>query len=195
MVEALKLTVATLRGAEIPFLVAGSVAIWAHGGPAPRKDIDVMLRPQDAEPALQALSDAGMRPERPPEEWLLKAWHEAVLVDVIFCPAGLEMTEEVFERGEMISIMSVNTPVMSVDDVLVTKLSALSEHALDYTVLLVLTRAVREQVDWPALEARTSHSPFARAFFTLVRELGVAPPAPTLPGETPHPRVRVVTGD
>jgi hypothetical protein len=65
-------TVATLRGADVPFVVAGSIATWARGGPEPQNDLDVMLKPEDAEAALRALTGAGMRTEHPPEEWLYK---------------------------------------------------------------------------------------------------------------------------
>ena len=103
----LKLAVATLRRAEVSFLLGGSFAAWARGGPEPQKDLDLMVKPGDAEAALKALTDAGMRAERPPEEWLFKAWHEDVMIDLIFCPAGLPMTEDVFDRAEWISVMSV----------------------------------------------------------------------------------------
>jgi hypothetical protein len=171
----LKRTVATLRDAGLPFLVAGSVATWARGGPEPQNDLDVMLKPQDAEPALQALAAAGMRTERPPEEWLYKAWDGDVLVDVIFGPSGVRMSDEVFARADMIAVMAVQTPVMALEDVLVTMLCALDEHALDYAPLLAIARSLREQVVWPRLWARTSGSPYASAFRTLVQELGVAP--------------------
>jgi hypothetical protein len=36
---------------------------------------------------------------------------------------------------------------------------------------------VREQIDWAEVRARTESSPMAKAFFTLVEELGVAPKA------------------
>ena len=49
------------------------------------------MKPQDAEAALAALVEIGLRPERPPEEWLFKAWDGDVMVDVIFHPAGLEI--------------------------------------------------------------------------------------------------------
>jgi len=32
---------------------------------------------------------------------------------------------------------------------------------------------LREQIDWDEVRVRTEASPFARAFFTLVEELGV----------------------
>jgi hypothetical protein len=193
LVTALKLAVATLRRAEIPFLLGGSFAAWARGGPEPQKDLDLMLKPADAEAALNALVEAGMRDERPPEEWLFKAWHEDVMIDLIFRPAGLQMTDEVFERADWISVMSVNTQVMALDDVLTTKLNALDEHSLDYTQLLGIARALREQIDWRHLRARCGESPYAQAFFTLVTELGIAPPGR---GRAPQAsaRVRVLNG-
>ena len=151
------------------------MAAWARGGPEPDNDLDLMVSPDHAETALEALARAGMRIEKPPEEWLYKAWHDEVLIDLIFCPSGLELTDEAFARAETISVMAVTTPVMALEDVLVTMLYALDEHALDYSRLLAITRAVREQINWPALRRRVSGSPYAKAFMTLVEELGIAP--------------------
>jgi hypothetical protein len=136
-----------------------------------------------------------MRVQRPPEEWLYKAWHDEVLIDLIFCPSGLELTDEVFARAETISVMALGTPVMALEDVLVTMLYALDEHTLDYSRLLSITRALREQIEWSALRARASGSPYAKAFVTLVEELGIAPAAARSPARAtsdPHSRVRVV---
>jgi Uncharacterised nucleotidyltransferase len=195
LIETMKLAVAALRDANVQFMLGGSMAAWARGGPEPDNDLDLMVSPDHAETALEALAGAGMRVERPPEEWLYKAWHDEVLVDLIFCPSGLELTDEAFARSEMISVMAVGTPVMALEDVLVTMLYALDEHALDYSRLLAITRALREQIDWPALRRRGSASPFAKAFMTLVEELGIAPgPERTrgAPAGEAHPRVRVI---
>jgi hypothetical protein len=184
---ALKRAVSALRHAQIPFLLGGSLASWARGGPETRHDLDLMVKPEDAEPALEALEGAGMRPERPPEDWLYKAWDGDVLIDVIFGPRGLEMTDEVLARGEQMSVLSLDVTVMALEDMLATKLHALDEHSLDYTSLLQIARALREQIDWPALRARTAASPYASAFFTLVEELGVADTS-----DSPRARVRVI---
>ena len=57
----------------------------------------------------------------------------------------------------------------------------------------VIARALREQIDWRQLRARTSGSPYAKAFFTLVEELGVAEPRADPRAErAPTSRVRVV---
>ena len=175
--ETLRVASAALRDSEVPFMLGGSFAAWARGGPPPRKDLDVIVKPQDAERALEALAGAGMRTERPPEEWLYKAYDGEVMIDVIFRPSGLEITDEVFERADTIPVLAIDTPVMALEDMLATRLLSLDEHSLDYRGPLAIARALREQIDWAALQARTGDSPFAKAFFTLVRELGIAPVA------------------
>ncbi len=58
-----------------------------------------------------------------------------------------------------------------------TKLSALTEHSLDYSGLLRIARALREQIDWDLVRERSGDTAYAKAFFVLVEELGVAPGA------------------
>jgi hypothetical protein len=169
----LKKAVAALRDAEVPFLLGGSLASWARGGPETRHDLDFIVKPEHAERALQALTEAGMEPERPPEEWLFKAWDGEVLVDVIFQPKGMEIMDEVMERGEELDVLGMRMRVMSLEDVLVTKLLALDEHRPDYESVLTMARSLREQIDWSESRARTAHSPFARAFFVMVEGLGL----------------------
>jgi hypothetical protein len=171
----LKKAVAALREAGVGFLLGGSLAVWARGGPETRHDLDFVIKPEDAERALGVLADAGMRTEKPPEEWLHKAWDGDVLIDLIFAPRGLEVTDEVIDRGELLHVIGITIPVMAIEDVLATKLMALHEHELDYTGLLRIVRAVREQVDWPSLRRRTQGSPYAAAFFVLCEELELLP--------------------
>ncbi len=132
-----------------------------------------MVRPEHAEQALAALERAGMEPERPPEEWLLKAWDGDVLVDLIFGPAGLELDDEVFARGERLRVLGMNVDVLAIEDVVTTKLMAMDERAIRYESLLQIARAVREQIDWDAVRARTASSPFSRPFFVLLEELEI----------------------
>src|SRR5919197_2543777 len=126
MEATLKKAAAALRDARVPFLLGGSLACWVRGGPESRKDLDFMVKPEDAERALEALSAAGMRADRPPEDWLLKAWDGEILVDLIFHPIGLEITDEVIERGDELNVFSLSMPVMSLADVIATKLLALN---------------------------------------------------------------------
>jgi hypothetical protein len=189
--HALKRSAAALRQADIPFLLGGSLASWARGGPETRHDLDLIIRPEDAEKALETLRQAGMRTERPPENWLLKAWDGDTLVDLIYCPKGLPVDDELIGRGEELSVLGMDIRVMALEDVMATKLLALTEHSLRYESLLQIARALREQIDWPTVRARTGQSPFARAFFVLLEGLEILPE----PGGTARaqPRVRVVT--
>jgi hypothetical protein len=193
LIDTLKEAVAALREHEIPFALGGGFAAWARGGPVTENDLDLMLKPDDAEAALAALVEAGMRPGRPPEEWLIKAWRGDVLIDLIFAPSGVEMTDEVLERADVIPIASVATPVMALEDVLVTMLCAIDEHSLDYSRLVAIVRSLREQIDWASLRNRTGSSPYAQAFFTLVEGLGIASISGT-GGQRSSSRVRVLRG-
>lgn len=170
---ALKRSAAALREADLPFLLGGSLASWARGGPETRHDLDLMIRESDVEAALAALEAVGMRREDPPEEWLVKAWDGDVLVDLIFHPKGMPITDEVIARGEELAVLSMHMRVMALEDVMVTKLMAISEHHLRYENLLAMSRALREKIDWPQVRRRTEDSPFARAFFVLLDGLGV----------------------
>src|SRR5215211_3461382 len=114
-----------------------------------------------------------MRTERPAEEWLFKAWDGEVCVDLIFEPRGLEIDDEALARGEELHVLGITIPVLSIEDLMATKLIALGEHALDYKSVLQIARALREQIDWPALRRRTSDSPYAQAFFVLAEGLGL----------------------
>ena len=189
--HALKRAAAALREAEIPFLLGGSLASWARGGPESSHDLDLMIRPDDVEKALAALEAEGMRPERPPEDWLAKAWDGDTLVDLIFAPKGMEVDDDVIARGEELSVLGMDMRVMTLEDVLVTKLMAITEHALRFDGPLRIARALREQVDWDDVRARTDSSPFARAFFVLLEGLGIVPAA--APERRRETRVRVVT--
>ena len=192
----LKKSAAALRDAQVPFLLGGSLASWARGGPESRHDLDYMIKEDDVERALEALEGVGMKAERPPEDWLVKAWDGEVLVDLIHHPKGMPVTDEVIARGEVISILSMDMRVMALEDVVVTKLNSLSEHHLRYETLLSISRALREKIDWDDVRRRMEDTPFARAFFVMVEGLGIVePPGPATEAGDGHrgTKVRVLT--
>ena len=171
----MKKTAAALRDADIEFALAGSLASWARGGPESTHDLDFVIRARDGERALEALEAAGMRREDPPEEWLVKAWDESgVLVDLIFGPSGVE-ADDVLAHAEVLNVLSMEIPVMALEDVIVTKVMSLTEHSIDYGTLLEMARALREQIDWEAVRRRTAESSFADAYFVLLDRLGIVP--------------------
>jgi hypothetical protein len=175
LVDAMKQAGAALRDADIRFALAGGLACWARGGPATDHDVDLLVKPEDAEAALEACVTAGMRPERPPEAWLFKAYHDETPVDLIFAPAGGPVTDELLDRAEEREVMAMRLPVSSLEDVLATKLLALTEQEPDYGAVLEIARTLREQIRWDEVREKTNGSPFAKAFFTLIDELGILP--------------------
>jgi hypothetical protein len=190
--DTLKRAAAALRGADVPFALAGSVAAWARGGPPPYNDLDFAIVEADAERAERALADFGMRTERPPEGWLLKAWDGDVLIDLIWDLEGLPPAQEVLARAEEMSVQAVRMPVLDLNDVIVSMLCAFDEHALDFASALAIARALREKIDWRAVRERTARSPYARGFIALLETLDIVAPAPS--ARTGEPRVRVVPG-
>jgi hypothetical protein len=173
LLAAMKKAAGVLREADVEFMLGGGLACWARGAPKTEHDVDFLVRPDDAERAQQALADAGMRTEKPPEGWLLKAYDGDVLVDLIFDPQGGPVDDASFERADDIEVHATRMKVAALADVLVQKLLALSEQEPDYSAVLELARSLREQVDWDDVRARTADAPFAKAFFTLLDELEI----------------------
>jgi len=178
LVQTARTAGAALRDAGVPYALGGGLAAWARGGPETEHDVDLLVKPEDAERALAALADAGFRPERPLEDWLLKAYDGDVLVDLIFVPASGPVDDEVLGRAETIEVSALPMPVAALEDVMVTKLLALTEQEPDFGGCLEIARSLREQIDWDDVRERTSGAPFAAAFFTLVEELGVVKSVP-----------------
>ncbi len=188
---AFKSAARVLDEARIEFMLGGSLAAWVHGGPESCNDLDLIIRPDDAERAVAAFESAGMRTERPVEGWLVKAWVDDALIDLIFKPMGVEIDDAAFERAEATSAWAVPVLAMALEDVLISKLLALDEHSLDLEPLLQIARALRERLDWGEVRARTQDSPYARAFIALLEELRLIPHDGARRAD--QPRIRVAT--
>ena len=180
ILDTLKRCAAALRDNDVPYVVGGGVAAWARGGPESVKDLDLIVKPEDADRALETLEEIGLRGERPPEGWLLKAHDGDVLVDLIFAPRGMTVDDEALARAEILNVNAIEVPVMPLGDVMTSKLLALNEHWLDYDQLIQIARACREQIDWDEVRDRTAESPFARAFFEIVDGLGISRSEPAV---------------
>ncbi len=177
LLNAMKKVAATLRDNGIAFALAGGIAVYARGGPETDHDVDFVLEPVDADRALELLGDAGWRCERPPEGWLYKVYDDkGAMIDLIFRPNNQppEVVDQILARAAELEVYAISMKVLSVTDVLASKLLALKEHEVDYEPALEIARACREQVDWGVLRELTEDSPYAKAFLTLASELGLA---------------------
>jgi predicted nucleotidyltransferase len=175
LLAAMKKAGGALNEAGVPFVLGGGLACWARGAPKTEHDVDFLVKPEDAERAQETLAHAGMRTETPPEGWLLKAYDGGVLIDLIFDPHDGPIDDATFERAEELEAHAMRMNVAALEDVLVQKLLALREQEPDFSSVLELARALREQVDWDEVRERTRESPFAKAYFTLLDELEIVP--------------------
>ena len=176
--EALKRVAVALKQAGLPFALMGGYAVWALGGPESENDVDFLVAAGDAEAAAGALSEAGLRVEQPPEDWLFKVFTDGAMVDVIFRDSGEPTDRAVLEEADELEVLSVRMPVLSATKVLTQKLNAMDEHACDFATALAAARALREQVDWSQLRRETRDNPFAGAFLFLLEQLDILEPRP-----------------
>jgi len=176
LLSAMKRAAAALRDHGIDFALAGGLAVYARGGPETDHDVDLVLRADDAERALEVLANSGFHSERPPEGWLYKVYDDKnSLIDLIFAPNNRpDAVDGILGRADELEVFAITIKVMSVTDVLATRLLTLKEHEVDYEAPLAIARACREQIDWPVLREQTDHHPYAKAFLTLAEELGLA---------------------
>ena len=173
--EALKRVAVALKHSEVGFALGGGYAGWALGGPEPEHDVDFVVAESDAERAEQVLSQAGLRVEHPPEDWLFKVYDGDAMVDLILRVNGVPVDQPLLDRAVEVEVLSVLMPVMSATDLVVTKALALSEHACDLGKVLPSARALREQVDWQTVRERTADNVFARGLMLVLEQLDVAP--------------------
>lgn len=166
----------TLRAAGFRFAVTGGCAVYAYGGPPSDHDVDVLVKEEDALAARSALVEAGMRAVDPPEDWLTKVYDGDCLVDLIFRPNQRDVNDELLDQAEVRRIGPVTAPVMPATWVMIDKLGVLGPHRCDYTALLSVVRAVREQLDWVRIARETADSPYATAFLRLAAELDLTGP-------------------
>jgi hypothetical protein len=162
-----------LRPTGLRFALTGGCAVYARGGPETDHDVDILVREQDTPAAVNALVSAGFRAADPPEEWLTKVYDGDRLVDLIFRANERPVTDEILARAEDLRVGATVLPVQPATEVLIGKLLALGVHRCDFTNLLPIARALREQIDWPRVRAETVESPYAGAFLLLCDRLAI----------------------
>lgn len=178
MLRSLARVANTLIAAEVPFALTGGCAVYARGGPPTTHDVDVLVREQDVPRAVSALVACGMRAADTPLDWLAKVYDGDRLVDLLHHPNHQAVTDEVLGRAEWMRVGPTMIPVATATDLLVDKLMVFGPHRCDFTEVLPIARALREQVDWKQVWDRTAESPYAEAFLLLLRRLDIEEEVP-----------------
>jgi hypothetical protein len=181
---ALKRSASALKADGVAFARGGGYALWVAGGPEPSHDVDLVVAETDVEMAANTLAAAGLRVERPPEDWLFKAYcdadsstepaEEPAQVDVLHRLGGVPVVQSLLDTAVEYEVLGVRIPVLPPTPIMIAKLRSLSEHYCDFAALLLVVRAVREQLDWTEIGEATQDNPFAEAFLLLLDRLGIA---------------------
>jgi len=173
LIATLKRAAFHLKETGIPFCLAGGFAVYARGGESVDHDIDFLIKPEDADRTLTALAEVGFRGEVPPEGWLVKAYDDDRLIDLIFSPVQRPVTDKTLADTDIIAVNACHMPVLSATELMVHKVLTWSAHYCDYARGLPVARSLREQIDWTRVYRESAHSPYAFAFLVLLDRLEV----------------------
>lgn len=144
---------------HIPYALIGGVAAKSLGRPRITHDVDLFVRPDDAEKVLTVLEEKGFTSQKRDPFWLFKAWRDDILVDVIFKSSGdIYFDEEVRAHVRRVPYLGRYVNAISPEDFIVIKAAAHQEHNPHHwhDALAVLKQG---NLDWDYLLRRAKHAP------------------------------------
>lgn len=155
----LKETIAALEDGCIPYALIGGIASTTLGRPRWTHDIDVLVKPQDADRTLDALAARSFRTEKTDLSWLYKGFKQNVMVDVIFRSMGdIYLDEEMIERSVRGAFDGHTVRCISPEDLLIMKAVVHDEagprHWHDALAIIA-----SGQIDWAYLQRRARRAP------------------------------------
>ena len=120
----------SLRSHDVRYVVIGGIAAILHGVPRATLDLDILIEAsnQNAEALLKALEEAGMGTALmiSPEQLLkneVTIFNDCVRLDVQTATPGIDF-DEVWANRETMHYKGTEFPVLSVSDLLKSKLAA-----------------------------------------------------------------------
>lgn len=143
-----------LQESKLPYALIGGIAASGLGRPRATHDIDIFVRPDDAEAALAALGKHGFETERTDPGWLYKGWKDGMMVDLIFKSHGdIYFDTEMHERARTIRFHGRDIPAVSPEDLVIIKAAVHNESGPHHwhDALAVLSHA---NLDWDYLVKR-----------------------------------------
>ncbi|HLL53495.1 MAG TPA: nucleotidyltransferase family protein [Myxococcaceae bacterium] len=152
-----KLAVQVLQQAGVPFLVGGMYAFAAFTGIyRDTKDLDVHVKPEDAERALRAFEAAGWQTEHHDEGWLYKAFRGDYFVDIIFCSGNgvAEVDDEWFAHARERELFGERCLVAPAEEQMWMRAFVNERERFDGADFNHLLLRTGPQIDWPRLMRR-----------------------------------------
>ena len=152
-------TVEALEESGLRYAFIGGIASGGLGRPRSTHDIDVFVRPEEAELALRALAKKGFRTEKTDPNWLYKGFKENILVDVIFKSKGeIYLDTEMYQRMITAEFHGKQLRLVAPEDLIIIKAAAHSELTPGHwhDALALLSHAT---LDWDYLIRRARRAP------------------------------------
>jgi hypothetical protein len=166
--EVLREAIDAVESHDIPYLLMGGVASAAMGRMRWTHDIDLLVRPDDARPTLDALAENGFEVEETDPHWLFKGFKRGILVDVIFRSGGdIFLDDEMLERSSVVEYQGRRAQVLAPEDLVVIKALVSAEHVPQhwYDALGILAGC---ELDWEYLVARARRHGIRRVLSLLL---------------------------
>jgi predicted nucleotidyltransferase len=151
--------IAAFERAGIDYLLVGGLAVHALGRLRHSRDIDLLVRPDDARTALEALGHAGFETKDTNPHWIFKAFRHELQVDIIFKLRGdIYLDEEMLRRSRVENYRGNDVRVAPAEDLIVIKALTHDEetprHWHDALALIA-----RGGLDWEYLLRRSTKGP------------------------------------
>jgi predicted nucleotidyltransferase len=144
-----------LEGADIPYAVFAGIAASFYGRPRAEHDIDLLVKPTDADRALDALEEAGFSTKKANPRWLYKAFKEEVMVDVIFRVKGdVYLDEEMISRRRLNEYNGQKIYLVAPEDAVVIEALTHGDDRPEHWYNALAIIAAESDLDWEYLERR-----------------------------------------
>ena len=138
-------------------MVGGAYALRTHTGIwRDTKDLDLFLRRDDIERALEALAAAGYRTEFTDRLWIAKAFQGPYFVDLIFSSGnGIATVDELWaKRAATCKVLDLDALVIPAEEMIWSKAFIQERERFDGADIHHLLRCKGAQLDWEHLLRR-----------------------------------------
>jgi len=152
-------TVAVLDAGNVPYVLIGGIASSGFGRPRWTHDIDILVKPDDADRAIDLLARRDFATERTDARWIYKAFKRQVMIDLIFrSTGGIFLDADMLTRAVERVFYGHEVKFIPPEDLLIMKAAAHDEggprHWHDAIGILATT-----PLDWAYLQRRASRAP------------------------------------
>jgi predicted nucleotidyltransferase len=193
-----------MEESKVPYGIMGGIAASGMGRPRSTHDIDIFVRPEDADATLEALGKHGFETEKTDRRWLYKGWKDEMMVDVIFKSSGdIYFDSEMQQHTKKIIYHGREISAVAPEDLIVIKAAVHSEIGPHHwhDALALLSHA---QVDYRYLVKRARRAArrvlalliYAQANDILVPNAAIVELAQTIFGDsftTPQSKPETMT--